>query len=76
MIYTTHLLRHLRAVIGQNIRRFRTERGMSPDQLACASGLTVRWIDKYESGHFEITLDQLLKIACALEKSVVEMVLD
>lgn len=67
MQYSTHLLRHLRFTIGQNIHRRRAEQKMTLKKLARLSGVPERLLDHYELGKNEIGLDELLKIACVLE---------
>ena len=66
MIYSTHLLRHLRTVIGRNIHNARVERKLVLRKLATASGVSEDLIDRYELGKNEIRLDELLRIACVL----------
>lgn len=70
MIYSTHLLRHLRFTIGQNLQRARVRRRWPLARLARASGVAQAKIDQYELGKSEIRLDELLKLACALGASV------
>ncbi len=74
MIYNTHLLRHLRFTIGQNIHRLRAGQKLSLYKLSQLSGVPELLLDHYELGKNEIRLDELLKIACALEVGVVELV--
>ncbi|MGB9154307.1 MAG: helix-turn-helix transcriptional regulator [Alphaproteobacteria bacterium] len=70
MTYSTHLLRHLRLTIGQNIHRLRRDKKMPLGILSGLSGLPREKIDHYELGKNEITLDHMLRIACALETDV------
>lgn len=70
MLYTTHLLRHLRQLIGQNIHRARARRQMPLHKLALATGVPVLKLDHYELGKSEIPFDHALRIACALDVSV------
>lgn len=65
MIYSTHMLRHLRAVIGRNIHDARVKRKIVLAKLAEISGVREDLIDRYELGKNEIRLDELLRIACA-----------
>ena len=74
MQYSTHLLRHWRFTIGQNIHRRRAEQKMPLKKLARLSGVPERLLDHYELGKNEIGLDELLKIACALEVEVRELI--
>jgi transcriptional regulator with XRE-family HTH domain len=66
MLYTTHMLRHLRVIIGQNIHRLRTKCEMTIHGLSSESGLPKESIERYEIGKNDIQLNELLKIACAL----------
>ena len=66
MQYSTHLLRHLRFTIGQNIHRRRAEQKMPLKKLSRLSGVSELLLDHYELGKNEISLDELLKIAWAL----------
>jgi transcriptional regulator with XRE-family HTH domain len=73
MHYTTHMLRHLRALIGHNIHRMRVERKLPLQKLSRACGVAEERIDRYELGKNEIGLDDLLKIACVLDVRVSEL---
>ena len=74
MQYSTHLLRHLRFTIGQNIHRHRAEQKMPLKKLARLSGVSEQLLDHFELGKNEIALDELLKIACALEIRMQELI--
>ena len=66
-IYSTHLFRHFRFLIGRNIRQFRVEQNMPIGALADLSGVPGRKILHYERGKCGINLEELFHIACALE---------
>ena len=70
MIYSTHMLRHLRARIGENIHRARVRKRLRLRKVASASGIREDMIDRYELGKNEIRLDELLRIACVLDVRV------
>jgi transcriptional regulator with XRE-family HTH domain len=70
MSYTTHLLRHLRATIGNNIRHHRTQQKLTLHKLARHTGIPPWLLDQYELGKNEIRLDELLKISYALDVEV------
>jgi len=70
MLYSTHLLRHLRRTIGFNIHRLRTQRKMPLGVLSTLSGISRDKLDCYELGKHEIALDHMLKIACILDAEV------
>ena len=73
MNYSTHLLRHLRHTIGQNIHRLRVQQKLPMHKLARATGISERLLDHYEIGKNEINLMTLLQIACALGVEVREL---
>jgi transcriptional regulator with XRE-family HTH domain len=60
--------------IGQNIHRQRAEQKMPLKKLAKLSGVSELLLDHYELGKNEIGLDELLKIACALETTVSDLI--
>jgi len=64
--YNTHLLRHYRHKIGDNIHRIRARLKMPLHKLAQTSDVAVENLDYYEIGKGEIPFDHILKIACAL----------
>ena len=70
MQYSTHLLRHLRFTIGQNIHRHRRQQKLPLRKLARLTCINESRLDQFELGKNEIRLDELLKIACALEIEV------
>lgn len=74
MQYSTHLLRRLRFTIGRNIHQLRLQRRMPLRTLARLSGVPEHRLDHYELGKNEIRLDELLRIACALDAEAVELV--
>ena len=71
--YNTHLLRHLRFTIGQNIHRHRSRQKLPLKKLARLTGISEPLLDQYELGKNEIALDALLKIACALRVPMAEL---
>ncbi|MBY0407202.1 MAG: helix-turn-helix domain-containing protein [Rickettsiales bacterium] len=64
MTYSTHLLRHTRFIIGQNIRRLRARERMTLSSLSRRCGVPEHRLDQYELGKNAIALDDMLKIAC------------
>jgi transcriptional regulator with XRE-family HTH domain len=70
MLYTPHLLRHLRLTIGQNIHHRRVERKLPLAKLSRLSGVPATSLDHYELGKSDIRLEEMLRIACALEVGV------
>lgn len=67
MQYSTLLLRHWRFTIGQNIHRQRAKQKLPLKKLAHLTGVSEMLLDHYELGKNEIRLDEMLKIACALD---------
>lgn len=76
MQYSTHLLRHLRFTIGQNIHQHRAKQKMPLKKLARLSGVSEQLLDHYELGKNEIGLDELLKIACVFDIKVDALMFD
>lgn len=66
MQYSTHLLRHTRLIIGRNIHHHRNRQKIPLRRLAKLASLPEALIDHYELGKNEIRLDHLLRLACAL----------
>lgn len=73
MTYSIHLLRHLRATIGYNLNRQRQRQRLRMAKLARLSGVSAERIDLFELGKSAITLDELFKLACALDISVMDL---
>jgi transcriptional regulator with XRE-family HTH domain len=71
--YSTHLLRHLRLTIGQNIHHHRCKQKLPIRKLAKLTGISELLLDHYELGKNEIALDEMLKIACALGIPITEL---
>ncbi len=67
MQYSTHSFRHLRFVIGQNIHGVRMSKKMTLRKLSELSGISMNLLDFYEMGKFEIRLNELYRISCALD---------
>lgn len=73
MQYSTHSFRHLRFVIGQNIHKARSGRKMTLEKLSRLSSVSENLIDQYELGKYEIRLNELYRISCALEMDVAKL---
>lgn len=54
-------------MVGENIKRIRKEKGITQKQLASASGLSVTSIQYYECGKFKPKIEQVERLAAALE---------
>jgi predicted transcriptional regulator len=66
-LYSIHLLRHLRLTIRQNIHALRRDKKMPLGVLSELASVPREKLDYYEIGRCEITLEHILRIACALE---------
>ena len=73
MRYDRHLFRQTRRTIGNNIRRLRTARDWTIHKLAVLADVADLQIDHYELGKNEIHLSDMLKIACAFDVEVIEL---
>jgi transcriptional regulator with XRE-family HTH domain len=51
------------SLLGRAVRQTREQRGMSPDRLADASGMTRQRIDAIETGRLDPSYDLLLALA-------------
>jgi DNA-binding XRE family transcriptional regulator len=60
-------------IVGQNVARIRNEQGMTPDQLARASGVSEKDISEYEQGKKRPSSIVLVQIATALGVTVDRM---
>jgi transcriptional regulator with XRE-family HTH domain len=74
MQYSTHLLRHWRFTIGQNIHHHRSQQKLPLRKLARLTSINESRLDQFELGKNEIRMDELLKISCALEVEVQELI--
>ncbi|HLH95658.1 MAG TPA: helix-turn-helix transcriptional regulator [Xanthobacteraceae bacterium] len=57
-------------VVGQNIRIFRSAKGISQSELGKAIGVTFQQVQKYESGANRVGSSRLAKIAKALNTPI------
>ena len=73
MNYSTHLFRHLRSNIGNNIQNQRKKQKLTLQKLSYLSGISEKLLDCYELGKYEIKLHELLKISCVLKLEVVDL---
>ena len=59
--------------LGENIKRIRTEKGMSQGDICRATGADRAYISNIESGNKNPTLETLAKIADALDVKIDEL---
>lgn len=62
--------------IGESIKIMRTNNGMTQKELAVLSGISVTSIEYYESGKFTPKIEQIRKIAKAMNTSVTSIIGD
>ena len=60
-------------VIAENIKWFRKSKGLKQKELAEATGINLRYLQEYEAGKQNITIESILKIADALDISPCEL---
>ncbi len=57
-------------IVGSNIRKIRLSQKMSQNQLAYEAGVTREFINKIETGNYNISVKNLEKIALILEVDI------
>ncbi len=60
-------------IVGSNIRKIRILQKMSQNQLAYEAGVTREFVNKVETGKYNISLKNLEKIAQILEINITEL---
>lgn len=60
-------------IVGSNIRKVRLRQKMSQNQLAFEAGVTREFVNKVESGNYNISLKNLEKLALILEVEVKDL---
>lgn len=61
------------SVVGSNIRKIRLSQKMSQNQLAFEAGVTREFVNKVESGNYNISLKNLEKLSLILEIEVKDL---
>ena len=64
---STIQLRSLRLKIGSNINHYRTAKGLSLAKLGRQTSIGIKNLDLFEAGRGDLELQQLAKIAAAME---------
>jgi XRE family transcriptional regulator, regulator of sulfur utilization len=59
--------------IGQKVRRYREQRGLSQEELAWKIGLSTSYMGQLERGERNLNVDKILKIAKALKVNPSEL---
>ena len=65
-----------RRTVGQQIRSYRKEAGLTQEQLAERSSLSYKYLGEVERGIVNVSLDSLMRIAKALKLKVADLVRD
>jgi transcriptional regulator with XRE-family HTH domain len=66
----------LRQVLAKNIRRLRAELGISQEELAFRARVHRTYMSSIERGHRNVAIDNIEKIAAALEVKPHQLLLD
>lgn len=53
-------------ILAENLRRLRTEAGLSQEELAARAGLHRTYVSSVEGGHRNVTLENIFALAEAL----------
>ena len=56
-----------RKIVGQKIRAFRKQAGLSQEKLAEKASLSYKYLGEVERGYVNVSLDSLMRIAKALK---------
>jgi XRE family aerobic/anaerobic benzoate catabolism transcriptional regulator len=59
--------------LAKRIKSLRADRGLTQASLAKRAGLTLGYIGKLETGHYDPQLSTLMKLAKALKVTVAEL---
>jgi len=60
-------------IVGENIREKRIKLNLTQDQLAYEAGVTREFVNKVETGKYNISLRNLAKLASVLNTDVKEL---
>jgi transcriptional regulator with XRE-family HTH domain len=63
---TAFTLKELRELFGANLLRIREERGLTHQQLASTTGLTVGYISAVEKGKIDIRIENIYALSVGL----------
>lgn len=64
----------MRALVGENLKRLRTRRGMTQEQLAEKSGFTQQYLSDLEKGKRNPTIVSIYELALALDATHLDLV--
>jgi transcriptional regulator with XRE-family HTH domain len=65
-----------RRTVGQQIRAYRREAGLTQEKLAEKAGLSYKYLGEVERGVVNVSLDSLMRLAKALKVKVADLVAD
>ena len=57
----------IKKTIGENVRRLRTQKSLTQDQLSFEAGITLRFLQEIEAGKKGASLNTIFKLSKALE---------
>lgn len=59
-----------RRIVGQKIRAYRKQAGLSQEKLAEKASLSYKYLGEVERGYVNVSLDSLMRIARALKVKI------
>ena len=65
-----------RRIVGQHIRAYRKQAGLSQEKLAEKASLSYKYLGEVERGYVNVSLDSLMRIAKALKLKVSDLTRD
>jgi DNA-binding XRE family transcriptional regulator len=65
-----------RRIVGQKVRAYRKEAGLSQEALAEKASLSYKYLGEVERGYVNVSLDSLMRIAKALKLKLNDLVCD
>ena len=65
-----------RRIVGQKIRAYRKQAGLSQEKLAEKASLSYKYLGEVERGDVNVSLDSLMRIAKALKVKLRDLVRD
>ncbi|MAZ85837.1 MAG: transcriptional regulator [Rhizobiales bacterium] len=63
-------VREVDAIVGQNLRLIRLQRGMTQEKLADAAGITFQQVQKYEKGTNRISASRMVEFCHTLNTDI------
>ena len=65
-----------RRIVGQKIRAYRKQAGLSQEKLAEKASLSYKYLGEVERGYVNVSLDSLMRLAKALKVKLRDLVDD